>query len=177
MRILNTFRFRFGLATLLIVLTVCCVAFGVYMNRVHRQQQAVAQIESWDNGVVFYDFHPSEWNGFFSGGFGQFRHEPEFEKHWLAEYAGDDFVHNVVRVRINPQMVDEAIPVLRMLPGLVEIEVNNEYRIADGSYRLVEEDNPELKNVIERLKQAFPDCHVSVREVAPLGTSPIPVVG
>lgn len=171
---------RFGLATLLIGFTVCCLGLGVYMNRVHRQQQAVAEIQAWEGAAVFYDFHKSidiADLGFGNRGFGH-QKDAEKGKHWLAKYAGDDFCHNVVRVEISADDVDKAIPVLRTLPHLQRIEVAKYYETHGWlDEQSAEEGERQLQSVIKQLRLEFPDCEVGEVYFHPFVSSSIPVVG
>lgn len=171
-------RFRFGLAALLIALTICCVALGLYVQRIQRQQHAVATILSWTDTAVEYDFYPHP-NPTTDTGFGVIEHDdinwiyaqaasatvfrshnyppPEPVRHWSTQYVGNDFAHHVVGVEIPAEKVEEAMPVLMRLPRLNTIAV--------WKLQHYNSENPtEMEDALDLLRQKFPNCEVVQRE-------------
>lgn len=162
---LNYLPLRFGLASLLVVLTIGCAALGVFMNRVHRQQRAVAEIQTWEGGAAYYDYYefvdnPAELS-FGSSYTARWDPPAEPTKHWLTQYIGDDFCHNVVGVSVSADRVDEAIPVLKTLPHLERIDVNKYYdEAAMFDHGVLEAGAQQRQRAIEQLQAEFPDCEV-----------------
>jgi hypothetical protein len=86
---------QFGLRSLLLLITVFGVWFGLYMQRVRRQKEAVHAIREY-GGWVHYDFQETAAPpgiGFDS------RIKPPLPK-WLVDRLGEDFFFNVAQVNL-----------------------------------------------------------------------------
>jgi hypothetical protein len=101
-------RFRFGLRTLFIAVTILCCWLGWKVNAARKQREAVAAIGRYGSGGLrhlLYDYQDS----------------PNFkrpqEPHWLADQIGVDFVHDVVSVGA-ADVTREVFPHLANLPKL-----------------------------------------------------------
>ncbi|MCA9139254.1 MAG: hypothetical protein KDB00_20915 [Planctomycetales bacterium] len=119
---------RLNLRTLMILVTIICVAMGWYLNRVIRQRRAVAYLRGRDATVVYngFDDDPFSNNPFSSiavaiGGEDPFADDPfgadpfgnststegqqqpprKSIKQWVIETLGVDFFYNVTEVNLD----------------------------------------------------------------------------
>jgi hypothetical protein len=114
---------RFSLRTLLLAVLVIGVMLGGYVNRVRRQQAAIAAIEKFGGGAM-YDYEiKNDWydaNGESS------------VADWLRNRVADDYFHSIKLVVFGPSTdlqeslrveVEAADEVLRSLEGLPRLEL------------------------------------------------------
>jgi hypothetical protein len=86
---------QFGLRSLLLLITVFGVWFGLYIKRVRRQKEAVQAIREF-GGWVHYDFQETTT---LAGTNFDSRIEPPLPK-WLVDRLGEDFFFNVAEVNL-----------------------------------------------------------------------------
>lgn len=126
-------RLQFGLRTLLVLVTVFGVWFGIYMHRVRRQKDAVQAIREF-GGWVCYDFQETSRAG---SSFFDAKAEPSVPK-WLLSHLGEDFFFNVVACNFDPG--DNIAPnarraplyVLEAFPALRELYLKDGQATDDG---------------------------------------------
>ena len=101
--------FRFSLRTFLIVLTIFCVWFGLYLYRVEQQREAVKWVLG-HGGTVYYDYELDD--KYFDGD-----SHPTAPK-WLLNMLGVDFFSTVTQVSdFNTELID-----VTMLADLTKLE-------------------------------------------------------
>ena len=83
--------FRFRLRTLMLAVLVIGVGMGLYVNRVRRQQAAVAAIRQ-AGGNVYYDYQQTD-------GYLDVARESRVPD-WLRKKLGNDWFHSVVNVNV-----------------------------------------------------------------------------
>lgn len=134
-------RLQFGLRTLLVLVTVFGVWFGIYMHRVRRQKDAVQAIREF-GGWVHYDFQelpkkPLEFDP---------RAKPWIPE-WLLSPFGEDFFFNVAEVNLvyetdsgkrkeNCNLTNGALSQLNAFPELRQLCLK-ETQATDDDLRIV----------------------------------------
>ena len=93
-------RFRFGLRTLFILVTILTLVGGFYLASIRKQKEAVKILQS-HGGSVGYDFH-------FRAGYSD-RHALSTVPLWLLDLFGVDAFHQVVEVNMNFRIEDNAV--------------------------------------------------------------------
>jgi Leucine-rich repeat (LRR) protein len=176
---------RFSLRTFLIVLTVFCVCFGWYLYRVERQREAVKWVRA-NGGWVRYEY---EFDKDFVDG--SQRSVPK----WMLDMLGDDYFYTVCLVECSNTELNDLTPLaplknlkflylhqtqvndLTPLAGLSNLEilflwdtqVNDLTPLAGltnlDKLRLYETQASDVD--IETLKQALPNCNISIEYVFP----------
>jgi hypothetical protein len=93
---------RFSIRTLLIVLTIFCVALGWKVERARKQREAVAWVHEM-GGSVNYDYELDD-----DGSSAPDAKPPGSE--WLRKQLGRDFFDDVVRVSLTEVGVSDVTP-------------------------------------------------------------------
>ena len=120
----NRHRFRFGLRTLVIAITVLCVWLGFEVNAARRQHNAVQAILQ-AGGTVSYDYQtvpvPSDPDSFNIN-----RNATLSAAAWLRSIFGDDFFCNVILVYFgNGLSRDFDLERLASLPSLRRLSIRS----------------------------------------------------
>ena len=104
--------FRFSLASFLLAITIFCVWLGIQVNRVRRQESAVAWVEE-AGGRVAYGYQrdkKGDWTGHWDkGGNWVWDAEPHGPK-WLRELIGDEYSLTVVEVDLRGTKATDLSP-------------------------------------------------------------------
>jgi len=158
---------RYGLRTLLVVLTLTAIALSVFFGRVHRQRMAVAALR--DLGCeVFYDYYDE---GPWPDVYWKKQREPRGPP-WLRSLLGADGLDRAVTVRLSRESVVKALPHLKRLPHLREAYIYGG-GVSCGNSLDNEETRAQLNAEIqaaEWLQQQLPGVKVGC-------TGLIPIVG
>ena len=108
--------FRFSLASFLLAITIFCVWLGIQVNRVRRQESAVAWVEE-AGGRVAYGYQrdtKGDWTGHWDkGGDWAWDAEPHGPK-WLRELIGDKYFLTVVEVDLRGSKATDLSPLTDM---------------------------------------------------------------
>jgi hypothetical protein len=127
---------RFSIRTLLIVLTIFCVALGWKVERARKQREAVAWVHEM-GGSVNYDYEFDD-----DGSSATDAKPPGSE--WLRKHLGRDFFDDVVRVSLTEVGVSDVTP-LSGLTSLVELYL----------------EGPQVsEEAVEQLKRALPKSEI-----------------
>jgi len=113
---------RYGLRTMLIVVAVLCIWLGMRVNKVRRQQAAIAAIERL-GGSIYYQYQLSR------GYNGRFLAEPDAPPpypRWCRRAAEQVFPPAVGRVNLrDTPTTDRDLELLRSLPDVTRLDLVN----------------------------------------------------
>ena len=111
-------HFRFGLKAMLIAMTLLGVSLGVYVDRCHKQREAVGQILAHGGRVIYaYEFAP---DGTFIPNAGS------AVRRYLVSLLGPDYVCDIGGVTLYPDAThpaDGQVTCLKALPNLPRLAI------------------------------------------------------
>ena len=97
---------RYSLRTLLVVITILCIALGYWTYRAKRQRAVVKWVEE-NGGEVHYDFELDEY------GYTIKAAKPPSPK-WMQAFLGNDYLATVVHVRLENSEVKDVEPLAQL---------------------------------------------------------------
>jgi hypothetical protein len=107
----------FGIRSLLLITTCCCIGLALFVERGSRQRRAVRRIEAV-YGRVLYDFQDL--------GNHRFSDQAGPLPHWWVRNLGIDYFHNVVWIDLDsPLVTDETFASLSEFPHLKCLHVSD----------------------------------------------------
>ena len=124
-------RLRFSLGTMLIVVTLLCLVFGLWTSRAVRQRNAVAALQAFGPNVSVLYAYEVDANYESKDG------DPPGPE-WLRELLGIDYLATVVSVTIDPipdderTVLDDQLAVLKELADLRALELAECYEVTDA---------------------------------------------
>jgi hypothetical protein len=133
---------RFSLRTLMIAVTLFCVAAGVVSSNAMRQKRAVERIKSLRAVAVYYDYQ-------LDGKLNPHSVEPVAPgPDWLRNLLGVDYFATVTSVRVNVG-TDEFLEAAADLPHLRDLRIACDSKITDHAWEHLKELN-ELESLYLR---------------------------
>jgi len=161
--------FRYSLRTLLVVVTIFCVALGYWTHRANRQKAVVKWVQE-HRGLVYYDFQYDDKDKYIVDA------KPPGPK-WLREFLGKDYLATVVGVDfqngwfLNTEFRElKDIAPLAKLGRLKYLNLNASGEVNDltplaGLTRLEElilKNTPQItQEQTDELQKALPNCKIS----------------
>ena len=102
--------FQFSLRTLLIVMTVCAVAFAWWSYKARQQREVVAALKK--NAMIVYDFREQRLK------------KPPYWPAWLVNIVGVDYFANVTEVHFHDDTTDADMRGLSKLTTLKLVRIH-----------------------------------------------------
>jgi hypothetical protein len=105
--------FQFSLRGLLALMTVVAIGFGLWVSKLHRQQQALnslrTKVDSWRHWVRFRDVPHARW----------------LRQKWLTKLVGDNFFDEPVEIKLSSRVTDADAHALGQLSTLKRLSLDS----------------------------------------------------